>query len=211
MAAAPLASTQSCRPADRQTQRLQPGTTMLVVRNIPCTFTPDDVMRIWPARGCWNYLFLPYNLAKKRSMGFLFMSFIDHQHAVEFTHKWHRCSLPGRPNRSTLSISAAALQNVGDSLACIAWEQLLQLAEVGMEPVLFVRGLRVDTRLAYLALASPSNESGGSAQASMPQVATTKEHSSGAPEPPSDGPNPPPSAPAADQVPWPLYLVSFSL
>eukprot|EP00416_Gambierdiscus_australes_P030774 CAMPEP_0171090200 /NCGR_PEP_ID=MMETSP0766_2-20121228/29519_1 /TAXON_ID=439317 /ORGANISM="Gambierdiscus australes, Strain CAWD 149" /LENGTH=224 /DNA_ID=CAMNT_0011548169 /DNA_START=46 /DNA_END=720 /DNA_ORIENTATION=- len=139
-----------------QSSRLVPGSTMLVVRNIPCVETIDHLQKTWPAEKLgWNYLYLPYSMSKDRSMGYAFINFTDHQHAVEFADSWHRSYLPGHAAHRPLSISMATVQSVGESLTSIKWDLLLQLAELGMEPVLIVQGQRVDTRFAYLALSRP--------------------------------------------------------
>eukprot|EP00416_Gambierdiscus_australes_P045563 CAMPEP_0171092824 /NCGR_PEP_ID=MMETSP0766_2-20121228/37574_1 /TAXON_ID=439317 /ORGANISM="Gambierdiscus australes, Strain CAWD 149" /LENGTH=244 /DNA_ID=CAMNT_0011551135 /DNA_START=42 /DNA_END=776 /DNA_ORIENTATION=+ len=139
--------------AKGQSQSLQAEYTMLVVRNIPGGETVDHLQTMWPADGLgWNYLHLAYSVAKFRSMGYAFISFTDHQRAVEFTNRWHQRFLPGHASHRPLSVSVATVQSVAESLTSIKWELLLQLVRVGMEPVLLAQGQRVDTRFAYLAL-----------------------------------------------------------
>jgi len=138
-----------------QSPRLLPGSTMLVVRNIPCMETIDHIQKLWPDKLGWNYLYLPFSISKNRSMGYAFINFTHHERAVEFAHSWHQRALPGHARHRALSVSMATVQSVGESLASLKWELLLQLADIGMEPVLLVQGQRVDTRFAYLAACRP--------------------------------------------------------
>mmetsp|Transcript_84673 Transcript_84673/g.196873 ORF Transcript_84673/g.196873 Transcript_84673/m.196873 type:complete len:207 (-) Transcript_84673:442-1062(-) len=192
---------------EAQSQRLLPsGCTMLVVRNVPCTETIGDLMKVWPAEGRWNYLYFPYSVTKNHSMGYLFINFIDHKRAAEFADRWHQRSLPGRCYHRALTVSAATVQSVSSSLTRIKWELLLQLAEIGMEPVLLVQGQRVDARFVHLVLSQ--SRSGCLLGARTPldltsepaSISTVDEADDCAVVGVSEG-----------EVPWPSHLMVLSL
>mmetsp|Transcript_36585 Transcript_36585/g.85134 ORF Transcript_36585/g.85134 Transcript_36585/m.85134 type:complete len:234 (-) Transcript_36585:103-804(-) len=217
----------------KQSQRLFPGSTMLVVRNIPCTETIDHLQQLWPSEAMgWNYLYLPYSVSKGRSMGYAFINFADHQHAVEFAERWHQLPLPsaGHAAHRPLSVSASTVQSVGDSLTSIQWELLLQLADIGMEPVVLLKGgRRVDTRFAYFALSRPrlagsrlgpqdrrglpskpmkAAEDNDGCTPGVPEGEVPRPGREGVEAHPDSGTT---SGAPEDDVPWPFQLATFSL
>eukprot|EP00416_Gambierdiscus_australes_P011326 CAMPEP_0171145364 /NCGR_PEP_ID=MMETSP0766_2-20121228/147025_1 /TAXON_ID=439317 /ORGANISM="Gambierdiscus australes, Strain CAWD 149" /LENGTH=162 /DNA_ID=CAMNT_0011609267 /DNA_START=184 /DNA_END=672 /DNA_ORIENTATION=- len=158
----------------------------------------DHLMKSWPSEGLgWNYLYLPYSVNKNRSMGYAFINFNEHQCAVEFAERWHQRSLPGHASHRLLTVSMATVQSVSESLTSIKWELLLQLAEIGMEPVLLVQGERVDVRFAYFAMTLPrSTYLPGQTSEPIKADDTDGRNTSGVPE---------------GEVPWPLHLAVLSL
>eukprot|EP00416_Gambierdiscus_australes_P037495 CAMPEP_0171106258 /NCGR_PEP_ID=MMETSP0766_2-20121228/64391_1 /TAXON_ID=439317 /ORGANISM="Gambierdiscus australes, Strain CAWD 149" /LENGTH=220 /DNA_ID=CAMNT_0011567315 /DNA_START=62 /DNA_END=724 /DNA_ORIENTATION=- len=206
----------------KQSQRLFPGSTMLVVRNIPCTETIDHLEKIWPAdQFCWNYFYLPYCVSKSRSMGYAFINFADHQLAVEFAARWQKRALPGHSAHRLLSISASTVQSVGDSLKSIKWELLLQLVEVGMEPVVLLQGNRVDARFACFAL-SQARSLGLPEGLTNEPIKAAPDFAPSYPKALLTGLTSEPVAAADDtddltpgvpegEVPWPLHLAVLSL
>mmetsp|Transcript_76343 Transcript_76343/g.210756 ORF Transcript_76343/g.210756 Transcript_76343/m.210756 type:complete len:409 (+) Transcript_76343:89-1315(+) len=153
-----------------QVEALQPipkGATTLVVRNIPCDWTRDELEGEWPADGKYDYLHLLNRTDKPGSHGMAFINFVKHEFAVEFFMRWDRQRLSRWTEMTRLSVAVAALQG--------QYPNLLRFGRDALErdgvpsdnmPLVFFDGVRASTgvikawlQLGLTAEARPPHES----------------------------------------------------
>lgn len=120
-----------------------PGTTTLLVRNIPPRFDQERLLQQWPADGTFDLLYLPYHpTSKKWPRGYAFINFVTPKLAVAFQQRWHGHYL-SRDKR--LVIVPAPLQGVDDNLEVLLRKDFMKLGKQGNLPALFEGTRRADT------------------------------------------------------------------
>mmetsp|Transcript_64354 Transcript_64354/g.149725 ORF Transcript_64354/g.149725 Transcript_64354/m.149725 type:complete len:196 (+) Transcript_64354:31-618(+) len=178
-------------PASANKLHLPAGIRMLAVRNLPWSYTFEQLLELWPLDGSYDYIHLPWKLSKRRNVGYVFINFVSTQCATEFAERWHGFTPPNRGFRKALNVAVASIQSVRESLGCLQWEDLVRLVAVGAAPLVIVNNRRVDARLAYVAFGLREAEGGPS------EVAV------------GDALRPFPlahEAPDESTVPWPIQL-----
>jgi len=86
--------------------------TALIVRNVPARCTQAHLLEKWPALGCYNLLYVPYDHRRRRTMGFAFMNFVSHEAAMEFRERWRGQVLVRQARTRALDITSAEVQGL---------------------------------------------------------------------------------------------------
>lgn len=141
---------------NRRLKPIPPGMTTLVVRNVPSEMTCEDALNVWPAKGMYNYIYLPRH-SFNNNAGYAFVNFLTHESAVCFNTWWHGRFIPGWWSPKTLNLTIARLQGLEQNLAFLGLKKLEEMAVLGSLPVTFVNDSRADALTLYRSLCLPSN------------------------------------------------------
>lgn len=126
--------------------------TTLVVFNIPWFYKMDELLEAWPADGRYDYLNVLYNFDARHNVGYGFINFTSNAYAVQFVERWHGRLLPKQMRGKPLQTVPAHHQGLRENLARLSLNDLEQMAEAGVSPVVFLDGERVDPRHASMRL-----------------------------------------------------------
>jgi len=101
----------------RQPRPMAPGTTTLMVRNVPARYTKERLVLEWPVEIFrFNMLYLPAN-KRGMSLGYSFINFLTPDDALAFQRRWHGRYLANHgANNKHLDISEARVQGLAESL-----------------------------------------------------------------------------------------------
>jgi len=132
----------------------------LIVRNVPWTYSQEDLLLVWPPDGTYDYLHTPYHFFNDRTVGHAYINFITYEAAAAFQERWHGRYLPQRDTKNTLDISVATVQGRGPILARIAEDRIPVLVEKHFLPMLLDGERRLCTHevLAEWRRSRPSGE-----------------------------------------------------
>merc|ERR1719329_1835273 len=86
---------------------LPPGTRTLMVRNIPTRFTQNELMRLWPADGTYDLLYMPWSSKQRRFSGSAYINFGTEEDALRFRSIWHGRTLESHGRSEELKIVAS--------------------------------------------------------------------------------------------------------
>jgi len=132
---------------------LEPGTTTLMVRNIPARYNQSRLLEEWPPNGSYDFFYLPSN-RKGFSRGYAFLNFVTPRHALQFQQRWHGSRLSNHGTSKHLDVSAARAQgrteNLRDILGGADWATWSQNAST--EPLVFDGIQQLDTESVILQL-----------------------------------------------------------
>jgi len=104
------------RPQARQLRAMEPGTSTIMVRNIPARYNKERLLREWPVqRHRFNMLHLPEN-KRGMSLGYAFLNFVMSEHALAFQRCWHGRRLANHGPNKHLDVSQARVQGLVESL-----------------------------------------------------------------------------------------------
>jgi len=101
---------------NEQEEFLPPGTRSLLVRNIPTRVTQDDLMRMWPADGTYDLLYMPWSPKQRRFCGDAFVSFGRAEDALRFWRQWHGETLESHGRTKVLKIVPSYQQGFEECL-----------------------------------------------------------------------------------------------
>lgn len=124
---------------------LPPGTTTLVVRNIPARFNQERMLQEWPLDGTFNFLYLPYNALERRPKGYAFINFLTPELALAFQREWHGNYLSETGRTKHLDVAASVVQGVREILETLLVKDFEKLGKRGNLPALFFGTRRVNT------------------------------------------------------------------
>jgi len=100
----------------RQPRPLAPGTTTIMVRNIPARYRKERLLLEWPVeRHRFNMMYLPAN-RRGMSLGYAFLNFVTADDALLFQRRWHGRYLTDHGANKHLDISQARVQGLVASL-----------------------------------------------------------------------------------------------
>jgi len=140
------------RRADRP-RRLEPGTTTLMIRNVPARYDQPRLIQEWPPNGAYDFLYLP-STRKGFSRGYVFLNFVSPEHALLFQQQWHGGRLSSHGTTKHLDISAARAQgiaaNLKDILGGADWNTWIQHAST--VPLIFNGTQSIDVESVVLRL-----------------------------------------------------------
>jgi len=132
---------------------LEPGTTTLMIRNVPARYDQPQLLQEWPPNGAYDFLYLPCT-KKGYSRGYAFLNFVTPEHAVQFQQQWHGGHLSNHGTTKHLDVSAARAQgvaaNLEDILSGADWNTWIQHASV--VPLIFNGTQMVDVESVVLRL-----------------------------------------------------------
>jgi hypothetical protein len=94
---------------------IEPGVTTLCIRNLPPHCSRSDLVDLWPAKGSWNLLYLPW-IPKRRIVRYVFINFINNEAAVHFCETWHGQVLSDKGCCKGLHIVVANIQGYESNL-----------------------------------------------------------------------------------------------
>lgn len=147
MSVAPAEPLQPVLPPHRPLVELPPGTTTLLVRNIPAHFTQDKLLHKWVPDGSFNFLSLLCSHTEGHSLGHAFVNFVSHEAALTFRAAWQGRFLGRKKSLHIIPARVqgylANLQQVGTAALRVADDELL--------PATFSGTVRLNTRREVLA------------------------------------------------------------
>mmetsp|Transcript_70559 Transcript_70559/g.187593 ORF Transcript_70559/g.187593 Transcript_70559/m.187593 type:complete len:294 (-) Transcript_70559:81-962(-) len=153
---------------NRQPRALPEHVTSLAIRNIPAQVKQDSLLRLWLADGpSLNYLHLTIAIEAHRS-ALAIVNFQRHEDAVRFNETWHGKMLPSHVGKKSLNVAVAHLQGLRANLAYFRRETLENLALHGRLPVVMLRGVQLDARVAYVLLEGQEQGGHQERQAALP-------------------------------------------
>lgn len=119
------------------------GATTLMVRNIPVRYTQEMLLKEWPNRGTYDFLYLPICIKKKCNTSFAFINFISSELAREFAQRWHHERLLFFSARKPLDISLADLQGLEKNLLQCMNNKTSRIRNIRFQPAVFKGSERV--------------------------------------------------------------------
>lgn len=119
------------------------GVQTLMVRNIPVRYTQDMLLKEWPNRCTYDFLYLPICIDRKRNSSFCFINFVSEAFAIAFQSQWQRHRLDHFTARKPLDISPADVQGRDDNLLQVLRNKTFRIKNVHFLPVLFNGNRRV--------------------------------------------------------------------
>lgn len=130
----------------RNPRLLPPAVSAVEVRNLPWTYTTEDLLSEWQCDEALEYLILPYSVRRGRIVGYALVKFISHEHAQAFADQWHGFFLSTTPaTGQPLDVKASEGTQWRQILARLKGEEADHLWRVGFLPAIFDRGVRWDT------------------------------------------------------------------
>lgn len=100
-----------------QLQNPAANATTVMVQNVPMGVTRDGLIDIWPPQGSYDFLYLPFNVKRRRIAGYAFVSFVSTAAAEAFTQEWAGRRLPGRETvGKPLAVLPAECQGCAENL-----------------------------------------------------------------------------------------------
>jgi len=111
--------------------------TTLMVRNIPVRYTQEMLLKEWPNKGTYNFLYLPICIKKRCNTSFAFINFISPEEAREFAEKWHHERLLFFSARKPLDISLADLQGLEKNLLQCMNNKTSRIRNIRFQPAVF--------------------------------------------------------------------------
>lgn len=82
----------------------------LIIRNIPARCTQGKLLSLWPPKGVYNILHLPYSQTQHRTLGYAFVNFVSKEAMLAFCEKWHGSILVPGSGTKRLSVALAEVQ-----------------------------------------------------------------------------------------------------
>lgn len=127
------------------------GTT-LMIRNVPINYTQDMLLRQWPNRGTYDFLYLPGSTEGEQNLSYAFINFTTEAHAAAFKDAWQKKRLPRFSARKSLNISYADVQGLAANLIHLKKKHARRLKVHQCEPAIFKdrRRLTVEEALQML-------------------------------------------------------------
>lgn len=113
------------------------GATTLMVRNIPVRYTQEMLLKEWPNKGTYDFLYLPICIKKKCNASFAFINFLTPEAAQAFAEKWHHERLVFFSSRKPLDISLADLQGLEKNLLQCMNNKTSRIRNVRFQPAVF--------------------------------------------------------------------------
>lgn len=90
--------------------------TTVIVRNLPSRCTQDQLTKLWPCNGTYDWLVLPYNSKQHRFSRYAFINFTSKAALQDFVQKWQGALLPealyGWKTALPLEIKVARVQGL---------------------------------------------------------------------------------------------------
>lgn len=111
--------------------------TTLMVRNIPVRYTQEMLLKEWPNKGTYDFLYLPICIKKRCNTSFAFINFISPEEAREFADKWHHERLLFFSARKPLDISLADLQGLEKNLLQCMNNKTSRIRNIRFQPAVF--------------------------------------------------------------------------
>jgi len=111
--------------------------TTLMVRNIPVRYTQEMLLKEWPNKGTYDFLYLPICIKKRCNTSFAFINFISPEEAREFAQKWHHERLLFFSARKPLDISLADLQGLEKNLLQCMNNKTSRIRNIRFQPAVF--------------------------------------------------------------------------
>jgi len=154
--------------ADGESDDLPEGVTTLIVSNIPPRSSPDELVRAWPCRGEYNFLYVPYSAKRHRPSGFVFINFVSTAAALAFRNAWNGRLLTKGSTSRRLVVSVSGVQGFKENMLHCARAGLA--AKKQCMPAVFdeqgarVGAARVTTTMRHLASADGEGGAAGSSQ-----------------------------------------------
>lgn len=103
---------EAARPAAGGPRRI----TTYMVRNIPSSCTPEDLMQDWPTDGSYDFLYLPMSSGGKQNLGYVFINLVSEEKAVAFRERWHMRRLPHVQRSRRMNVAVADLQGLEENV-----------------------------------------------------------------------------------------------
>lgn len=142
-----------------------PEVTTLVVFNIPWFYKMEELLEAWPPDGRYDYLNILYNFDARHNVGYGFINFTEHAHAVQFVERWHGRLLPKQKCGKRLQTVPARNQGLRENLARLSLRDLEEMAQARVSPIVFLGGERVDPLEASIRLGLIAEGEGEEGQA----------------------------------------------
>merc|ERR1719321_699651 len=79
-------------------------------------YSQAGLMKMWPPRGSYDLLYLPYNARQRRTIGYAFINFISHSALLDFHAKWQDFVLEAEAEERGLEIAVADVQGLHKNL-----------------------------------------------------------------------------------------------
>jgi len=114
-----------------------------MVRNIPVRYTQDMLLKEWPNRGTYDFLYLPICIDRKRNASFCFVNFVSEAAAAAFQARWQKQRLEHYSARKPLDISAADVQGRDDNLLQIMRNKTFRIKNLHFQPAIFTGPERI--------------------------------------------------------------------
>lgn len=142
---------------ERPEANLPPGTTTVMVRNIPTRFTSVSFLRILDEcgfRNSFNFFYLPMDFRTGKNMGYCFLNFANFSVTVMFASLFHGRRLRMTTSTKVIEISPSRRQGLLENVALFKASDLLgSLSLPHFKPLVMVAGsLRPLSERTYFAV-----------------------------------------------------------
>jgi len=88
----------------------------VIIKNFPKGYTTTQVLGMWPPKGSYNLLHMPYHAKQRRTVGYAFINFVSREALLEFTEQWQGAVLTRRGVAHYLQIRRASVQGFHTTL-----------------------------------------------------------------------------------------------
>lgn len=127
-------------PRRQPLRPLPPGATTLVVRNIPAVYTKETLLREWLPDDTIDFLHLPCDIPKRKSLGCAFVNFVSPEAALCFQRRMHG-SYTNRGKAKHMDVAAAEVQGLEATLAFVTHKRRPWTAD--LLPAMFEKQVRL--------------------------------------------------------------------
>lgn len=129
---------------ERSPAKLPPGTTTVMIRNIPTRFTSVSFLRILDDcgfRGAFDFFYLPMDFRTGKNMGYCFLNFIHFNYTIMFASLFHGRRLRMTTSIKVIEISPSRRQGLLANVALFKDSDLLgSLSLPHFKPLVLVGG-----------------------------------------------------------------------
>ena len=129
---------------ERGPAKLPPGTTTVMVRNIPTRFTSVSFLRVLDEcgfRNSYSFFYLPMDFRTGKNMGYCFINFVHPSYTVMFSTLFHGRRLRMTTSTKVIEITPSKRQGLSENVALFKASDLLgSLSLPHFKPLVLVAG-----------------------------------------------------------------------
>lgn len=118
----------------RQVQ--SPGSTTLMVRNIPSEYTEDMLLEEWPAELGYDLFYLPRTKKGHANVGYAFINFVSESRAGAFRDAWDKRRLARFSAAKRLNISLAEVQGLEANIRMLRRKPVNRMRARQCQPII---------------------------------------------------------------------------
>jgi hypothetical protein len=120
--------------------------TTLMLSNIPTRCKQAHLLKIWPADGTYDFLYLPCRFGEHTNFGYAFINFVSHDLAKQFCELWQEMpmALGKQPGSKPLMITWADIQGRDQNIKHSLNRKIKRIRNPQFQPAIFQGRQRLD-------------------------------------------------------------------